>query len=104
MYDFLIHSGSGIDDPALIGGADTLDAARAIARRELERWPDQIVTIVDKDGGECSINPPGRPPKSDTDKSVRINITLTPEALELIDAQDGNRSALIDGLIRKAWG
>lgn len=48
MYDYLIHSDNGIDGPVLVDGADSLDQARAIAKRELERDPQRFVTIVDR--------------------------------------------------------
>ena len=47
--------------------------------------------------------PRGRPAKGD-DKAQRINITLSPQALTLIDAQPGQRSTLIEALITKAFG
>ena len=47
--------------------------------------------------------PRGRPAKGD-DKARRINVTLSPQALALIDSQPGQRSTLIEGLITKAFG
>jgi hypothetical protein len=46
--------------------------------------------------------PRGRP-RSDN-KAERVQITLTPETLALIDAQPGARSTLIEALIVKAFG
>ncbi len=48
--------------------------------------------------------PRGRPAKAASDRSVRINVTLSRKALSLIDAQDGARSSLIDRLIVERWG
>lgn len=54
---------------------------------------------------EFTLKPPrGRPTKDEAEKSVRINISLSPAALALIDAQTGNRSALIEQLIVERWG
>lgn len=47
--------------------------------------------------------PRGRPAKGD-DKAQRVQITLSPNALALIDAQPGQRSTLIETLIVKAFG
>ena len=47
--------------------------------------------------------PRGRPAKGD-DKAQRVQITLSPQALALIDAQPGQRSTLIEALITKAFG
>jgi len=46
----------------------------------------------------------GRPVKVEADKSIRLNITLSPAALALINAQAGNRSGLIEQLIIDRWG
>ena len=46
--------------------------------------------------------PRGRP-RSDN-KAQRVQITLSPETLALIDAQDGPRSTLIEALILAAFG
>lgn len=46
----------------------------------------------------------GRPAKDASEKAVRVNISLSPDALALIDAQDGNRSTLIEQLIVERWG
>ena len=46
----------------------------------------------------------GRPPKTEDAKAVREQITLTPSALALIDAQPGPRSALIERLIADRYG
>lgn len=46
----------------------------------------------------------GRPIKDEATKSARVQITLTPATLALIDAQIGPRSALIERLIINAYG
>jgi hypothetical protein len=48
MYDYLIHSDNGLDGPELVGGADTIEEARAIARREKQRDPQRFVTLIDR--------------------------------------------------------
>lgn len=48
--------------------------------------------------------PRGRPTKPDADRQVRVQLSLSPHALELIDAQPGQRSALIERLIVEAYG
>lgn len=53
--DFFVHSGDGIDCPELIDVAADLSEARKIAAAELARWPDQIVTIIDRFGVEHSL-------------------------------------------------
>jgi len=101
MFDYLIHSSTGIDDPTLIGGADSLAEARIIARAEIERDPQRFVTIIDR--WDCTHNvSPGRPPKDDADKAVRINITLSPTAIAALDALGGTRSGTIEALIMEA--
>jgi hypothetical protein len=42
---------------------------------------------------------PGRPLKSRDEKSVRINITLSPAAIAVLDASEEPRSTLIERLI-----
>jgi hypothetical protein len=49
-----------------------------------------------------TTRPRGRP-RSDC-KAQRVQITLTPATLALIDAQPGQRSTLIEQLIVKAFG
>lgn len=55
MYDYLIHSNNGLDGPELVDGADTLEDARVIAKREMERDPQRAVTIVDRWDCEHSV-------------------------------------------------
>ena len=51
-----------------------------------------------------STAPRGRPTKPPAEKYPKITITLSPEALALIDTQDGPRSTLIERLIVERWG
>lgn len=51
---------------------------------------------------KSATRPRGRPLKPD--KSERVQITLTPQTLALIDAQPGPRSTLIEQLIVRAFG
>lgn len=101
MFDYLIHSDNGLDGPVLVGGADSLSEARVIARHEMERDPQRTVSIIDR--WDCAHQVgPGRPAKGDADKAVRINITLTPEAISMLDAMGGTRSGTIERLIKSA--
>lgn len=101
MYDYLVHSDNGLDGPVLVDGADSLAEARAIARREMERDPQRTVTIVDRWDCLHQVGP-GRPPKVESDKAIRINITLAPDALAKLDAMGGTRSGTIARLIEEA--
>ena len=57
-------------------------------------------------GRKPTGKPRGRPPKSDGEKAVRVLITLTPEALDDLDAvaasMDTSRSGAIAQLAIKA--
>jgi len=55
MREYLIHTDNGLDGSELIGTADTIQDARAIAKREMERDPQRFVTLVDRYGGEHTI-------------------------------------------------
>lgn len=48
MHDYLIHSDNGLDGPVLVGGADSLEEARVIAKREADRDPQRTVTLIDR--------------------------------------------------------
>ncbi|WP_226018439.1 hypothetical protein [Novosphingobium sp. FKTRR1] len=62
-------------------------------------WP----RIAESHQGQIIHLTRGRPAKGDA-KFVRVNITLSPETLALIDAQPEARSKLIERLIIKAFG
>lgn len=56
MFDYLIHSDNGLDGPELVGGADTLEEARTMAKAEQQRDPERVVTLIDRWDGKHDID------------------------------------------------